>query len=88
MVLKHIWKKNTPTEVKITRFFCNNRNASDPENHSVFCYDVLHSPIYKVAFLVMPFLMRVHDVRFATVGEVMECLRQIFEVNGSFVWCF
>ncbi|TFK92736.1 hypothetical protein K466DRAFT_659071 [Polyporus arcularius HHB13444] len=79
VVLKHIWKKNTPTEVKITRFFCNKRNASDPENHSVFCYDVLQSPIYEVAFLVMPFLMRVHDVRFATVGEVMECLRQIFE---------
>ncbi|KAI0709576.1 kinase-like domain-containing protein [Cerioporus squamosus] len=79
VVLKQIWTKKTPTEVKITRFFCEERNASDPENHSAFVHDILQSPIYKVAFLVMPYLMRVHDIRFATVGEVMECFRQIFE---------
>ncbi|TFK92729.1 hypothetical protein K466DRAFT_594989 [Polyporus arcularius HHB13444] len=79
VVLKQIWTKNTPTEVKITRFFCNKRNAVDPKNHSVFVYDTLQSPIYKVVFFVMPYLMRVHDIKFATVGEVLECLRQIFE---------
>ncbi len=83
VVLKQIWTKNTPTEVKITRFFCNKRNAVDPKNHSVFVYDTLQSPIYKVVFFVMPYLMRVHDIKFATVGEVMECFRQIFEVRYS-----
>ncbi len=85
VVLKQIWEENTPTEVEITRFFCNKRNASNSENHSAFVYEVLQSPIYKVAFLVMPYLMRVHDIKFATVGEVMECFRQIFEVTSSFV---
>ncbi|TFK92735.1 hypothetical protein K466DRAFT_581647 [Polyporus arcularius HHB13444] len=75
VVLKQIWEEDTPTEVDITRFLC----TPDPENHSVYFYDVLHSPIYDVSFLVMPFLMRVHDIRFATVGEVMECFRQVFE---------
>ncbi|TFK83401.1 hypothetical protein K466DRAFT_498538 [Polyporus arcularius HHB13444] len=79
VVLKQIWEENTPTEVEITRFFSNKRNAANPENHSAFVYEVLQSPIYKVAFLVMPYLMRVHDIKFATVGEVMECFRQIFE---------
>lgn len=84
VVLKHIWKEDTPTEVKITRYFSNNeRIASDPENHTLPIYQVLQSPIYKVAFLVMPYLMRVHDIKFATVGEAVECLRQIIEVITS-----
>ncbi len=87
VVLKQIWEEDTPTEVDITRFLCDKRNTSDPENHSVFFYDVLHSPIYDVSFLVMPFLMRVHDIRFATVGEVMECFRQVFEVSFSVIQC-
>ncbi|RDX54876.1 hypothetical protein OH76DRAFT_846539 [Lentinus brumalis] len=79
VVLKQIWTERTPTEQTITRVFWDEPNASDPGNHSNFVYDVLHSPIYKVAFFVMPYLMRVHAIRFATVGEAMECFRQVFE---------
>ncbi len=83
VVLKQIWTERTPTEQTITRVFWDEPNASDPGNHSNFVYDVLHSPIYKVAFFVMPYLMRVHATRFATVGEAMECFRQVFEVSCS-----
>ena len=80
VVLKQIWMEQTPTEAEITRYFSNEDIASDPENHSVPLYDVLQSPIYKVEFLVLPCLMRINEIKFATIGEVVECFRQIFEV--------
>ena len=80
VVLKQIWMEQTPTEAEITRYFSNEDIASDPENHSVPLYEVLQSPIYKVEFLVLPCLMRIHEIKFTTIGEVVECFRQIFEV--------
>ncbi len=80
--LKQVKKTNNPTEQDIIRFFSEEPLASDPHNHSVPLYEVLQSPIdSNVIFLVMPYLMRIYTVKLTTVGEVLECLRQIFEVG-------
>ena len=50
-------------------------------NHAVPVYHVLQSPIDpNVILIVMPYLIRIDAVKFATVGEVLECLDQLFEV--------
>ncbi|RDX54890.1 hypothetical protein OH76DRAFT_1397195 [Lentinus brumalis] len=78
--LKQVKKSNNPTEQDIIRFFSEEPLASDPHNHSVPLYEVLQSPIdADVIFLVMPYLMRIYTVKFTTVGEVLECLRQLFQ---------
>ncbi|KAI1795569.1 kinase-like domain-containing protein [Ganoderma leucocontextum] len=80
VVLKKVNKHNHPYEAEIGKLFSTEPLASDPLNHSVPIYDVLQSPLEEsMVFLVMPYLMRHHEVRFETVGEAIECFRQLFQ---------
>ncbi|PIL35840.1 hypothetical protein GSI_01500 [Ganoderma sinense ZZ0214-1] len=78
--IKRVKKEDHPQEEEIIRYFSTDPLATDPSNHAVPVYEVLQSPhMEDVQFLVMPFLIRVYDVKFATLGEMVECLRQLFE---------
>lgn len=83
VVLKQVNKSNCPWEEEINRMFSTSDPlASDRHNHVAPVYDVLQSPLDKDSIvLVMPYLMRINGVRFATVGEGIECIRQLFEVR-------
>lgn len=82
--IKRIKKSDHPQEEEIIRYFSTNSLATDPSNHSVPVYEVLQSPFMEnIQFLVMPYLIRIYDVKFATLGETVECLRQLFEVGRT-----
>jgi hypothetical protein len=87
VMLKLISKLASPYEVDVGLFFSCPPLAADPRNHCVPVYDVLQLPKRKdVELIVMPLLRRHDDPTFDTVGEVVECFRQIFEV-GSILFC-
>ncbi|TFK92748.1 hypothetical protein K466DRAFT_201477 [Polyporus arcularius HHB13444] len=80
VTIKKVEKSYTPWEESIIRLFSTAPLASDPHNHAVPLYDVLQSPMDKDATLiVMPYLVRIHKYRYDTVGEALECFRQLFE---------
>ena len=80
--IKRMKKSCHPQEEEIIRYFSSPALATDPSNHSVPVYEVLQSPLVEdIQFLVMPYLIRIYDVKFATMGETIECLRQLFEVG-------
>lgn len=53
---------------------------SHPRNHSTPIYDVLDVPGEDISIFVMPVLDHFYRPHFETVGEVLECFRQVFEV--------
>ncbi|RPD78669.1 hypothetical protein L226DRAFT_503302 [Lentinus tigrinus ALCF2SS1-7] len=78
--LKQVKKFEHPIEDQIIRFFSEEPIASDLRNHCVPLYDVLQSPRNEdIMFLVMPHLVRIQKYKFSTVGEALECFRQLFE---------
>ncbi|KAM5533174.1 hypothetical protein V8D89_013130 [Ganoderma adspersum] len=81
VALKQVPKSRYPDEEELNRFLTMSEpQASDRHNHSVPVYEVLQSPLdNNVLFLVMPYLVDIDRVKFATVGEAMECFRQLFE---------
>ncbi|KAH7906825.1 hypothetical protein BJ138DRAFT_1071218 [Hygrophoropsis aurantiaca] len=80
VTLKIISKSVHPYEVDIGQYFSSESVASDPANHCVPIYEVLEIPNEPDrVILVMPLLRLYDDPRFDTIGEVMECLRQLFE---------
>ncbi|KAH7918652.1 hypothetical protein BV22DRAFT_1041587 [Leucogyrophana mollusca] len=80
VTLKIVQKSIHPHEVDIGQYFSSEPVASDPANHCVPIYQVLQLPDDKDSvLLVMPLLRTYSDPRFDTVGEVVECLRQLFE---------
>ncbi len=82
VVLKRVNKNIHPSEAEIGRLFSTEPLASDPHNRCVPIYDVLQSPVDDdIVLLAMPYLMRYHEVRFGTIGEAVECFRQLFEVS-------
>ncbi len=79
MVLKKVDTAVHPHEVEIGKLFSTESLASDTRNHAD--NDVLQSPLDEsMVFLVMPYLMRHHELRFETGDEAVECFRQLFEV--------
>ena len=85
VTIKKVKKSQTPLEESTIRLFSTVPLTSDPHNHAIPLYDVLHSPLdANVTLLVMPYLSTVHDYKFTTVGEAVECFRQIFEVSRMF----
>ncbi|KAJ6477866.1 hypothetical protein C8R47DRAFT_984613 [Mycena vitilis] len=67
-------------EVQIARFFSDSSRSSNPRNHCVPLYDVLEPPLYpRRQIMVMPLLREFRDPPFDTVGEVIECFRQLIE---------
>lgn len=56
----------------------------DPLNHCVPLYEVLHVPgDPNSRLLVTPMLRAMNDPPFDTVGEIVDCIRQIFEVRAE-----
>ncbi|KAM5532831.1 hypothetical protein V8D89_013472 [Ganoderma adspersum] len=80
VILKRVNTAVHPYEVEISKLFSTDPLASDPRNHAVPIYDVLKSPLDEsMVFLVMPYLMDLRELRFETIGEAVECFRQLFE---------
>jgi hypothetical protein len=79
--LKSIDVSRHPYEIEIGRHFCSPPLGEDPANHCVPIYDVLEVPTdNNIAILVMPLLRNARDPFFDTVGEVVDCVHQLFEV--------
>ena len=86
--IKRMKKTDHPQEEEILQYFSSSPLATEPSNHSVPVYEVLQSPFMEdIQFLVMPYLIRIYDVKFATIGETIECLRQLFEVGHTRTVC-
>lgn len=82
VIFKRVNTAVHPHEVEISEMFSTEPLASDPHNHVVPIYDILKSPLDEsTIFLVMPYLMDLHELRFENLGEAVECFRQLFEVR-------
>lgn len=82
VAIKRVDKTYHPDETDITQFFSTEPLATHPHNHTIPLYDVFPSPLHeKYTFLVLPYLVLFGGVRFSTVGEVVGCLDQLFEVT-------
>ncbi|RPD52649.1 hypothetical protein L227DRAFT_514514 [Lentinus tigrinus ALCF2SS1-6] len=80
VTIKRVNKRLTPFEESTIRRFSQEPLASDPHNYAIPLYETLHPPWDEnVVFLVMPYLVRIHKYKYATVGEALECFRQLFE---------
>ncbi|CCM03897.1 uncharacterized protein FIBRA_06048 [Fibroporia radiculosa] len=80
VVLKRILVSEHPYEVEISQFFSSEPLVSDPHNHCISIYDVLHVPDEDgMVILVMPLMRRYDSPPLQTVGETTELFRQIFE---------
>ena len=80
-VLKSIATKVHPHEVNIARFFSSPELSAEPRNHCIPIVDVLQDPLDgDKQIIVMPQMNRIYRPKFDAVGEVVDCLRQIFEV--------
>ncbi|KAH7920628.1 hypothetical protein BV22DRAFT_1097836 [Leucogyrophana mollusca] len=80
VTLKIVKKSVHPHEVDIGLYFSSKSLASDPANHCVPIHEVLQVPEDDDrVIIVMPLLRLYSNPRFDTVGEVVECFRQLFE---------
>ncbi|KAI0078460.1 hypothetical protein K474DRAFT_1745053 [Panus rudis PR-1116 ss-1] len=76
VIIKRFDTSFHPSEISISTFL--SLLQSDPENHCVPVYDVLRDPFHKdLAMLVMPLLRRPDYPPFKSVGEALECIRQL-----------
>ena len=81
-MLKGVEKSVCPNEVEITTLLGSPPLSSDPRNHCPTVFEVLQVPDDDdIQILVMPLLRRHNTPRFDTVGEALECIRQIAEVR-------
>ncbi|KAL1689597.1 hypothetical protein GGG16DRAFT_114840 [Schizophyllum commune] len=79
VMLKRVNKLHS-NEVEITTSLSPLPLAKDPRNHCVPVYDVLEVPDDDdLQILVLPLLREYDDPPFDTVGEVVDCLRQVLE---------
>ena len=82
MAIKAFVRERHPAEAEISQMFSLEPLASDPQNHSIPVFEVLQSSLKDgVHFMIMPYLLLFQDVRFESVGEVMDCFKQLFEVR-------
>jgi len=83
VLLKIVSKSLHPYEVEIGRFFSSEPLRSDPSNHCIPIYDVLSVPDDNdKVIIVMPLLHEYTSPPFGTIGEAVECFRQLFEVSS------
>ena len=86
VVLKKVVKSRHPHEVEISQYFSSEALRSDRRNHCVPVLDVLNVPDDPdINIIVFPLLRNCNDPDWATVGELVSFLVQIFEVNISLV---
>ena len=82
VALKIVRQSENPEEVEIAQFLTSEPLRSDCSNHCVPVYDTLPVPDDgDLVIMVMPLLRSYTSPAFYTVGEVMEYLRQVFEVT-------
>ncbi|KAK7692255.1 hypothetical protein QCA50_003880 [Cerrena zonata] len=79
VMLKRFSRATNGLEGPITMFLASEPAKSHPKNHSTPIYELFDIPGEEFSIIVMPVLDRFFKPRFETVGEVLECLRQIFE---------
>ncbi|KAJ7153503.1 hypothetical protein C8R43DRAFT_1002273 [Mycena crocata] len=69
-----------PNEASIAEFLSSADLADDPRNHCVPIYEMLRVPnLSDIVILVMPLLYELQSPKFETIGEAVECFRQLFE---------
>ena len=79
--LKRIKRGDHPYEADIALYFSSQALASQPGNHCVPVYEVFTlNAEDDIMIMVMPLLRPYNNPSFDTVGEVVECFRQLFEV--------
>ena len=82
IVFKIVRRSEYPYEVDIAKFFSTEPLRSDPKNHCVPIYDILSLPgDVDTVIMVMPLLLGYTAPPFRTVGEAVDCFRQLFEVG-------
>lgn len=82
VVLKKVNPSVHPHEASFGRLYSSEPNTSDASNHCVPVYDVLDvSDDQDMILIIMPLLGPWFMPLFETVGEAVECFRQIFEVS-------
>ncbi|KAJ7076457.1 hypothetical protein B0H15DRAFT_863883 [Mycena belliarum] len=80
LMLKSVSRKKHPFEVEIGNLFSRTPISEDPRNHCIPILEVLQDPADgDKQIIVMPMMMKFHETVFDTVGEVVDCFRQIFE---------
>ncbi|CAK5280704.1 unnamed protein product, partial [Mycena citricolor] len=81
VILKSVSRSVHKTEVKIGTLFSSSPLAEDPRNHCIPILDVLRDPWDSdKEIIVMPRMVSAFEfVTFRTVGEVVDCFRQILE---------
>jgi hypothetical protein len=81
-MLKRVKTDIHPFEPDIAQFFGTGDIASEPQNHCVPVLETLHPPnTDDSVILVMPFLRSYNDPPFESIGDVVNFLRQVFEVS-------
>lgn len=85
ITLKRIVRAVHPYEVDIALYFSSEDLALQPANHCVPVHDVLAlDDDDDFVIIVLPLLRPYGNPRFDTIGEAVECFRQLFEVMLSF----
>ena len=79
--MKRFSRTRDPYEKDITLFLSSEPAKSHPQNHSILVHEIIDVPDEEYSIIVMPLLDFFDNPRFETVGEVLECFRQIFEVG-------
>jgi hypothetical protein len=81
VTLKCINRGDHPYEADIALYFSSQALASQPANHCVPVYEVFALDAKDdTMIMVMPLLRPYNDPSFDTIGEAVECFRQLFEV--------
>lgn len=81
VMLKQMTKSSHPYEVSIGQYLSTDALRTDTSNHCVPILEVLEVPDDSSTLLIaMPLLRKLDDPPFETLGEVVDCLRQAFEV--------
>ncbi|KAJ7701551.1 hypothetical protein B0H17DRAFT_866633, partial [Mycena rosella] len=68
-----------PDEVPIAEFFSSTALAADSRNHCVPIYEILRPDLNDIVIMVLPLRYDLQCLKFNTIGEAVECFRQMFE---------
>ncbi|TRM61238.1 kinase-like domain-containing protein [Schizophyllum amplum] len=80
VMLKRVDKRRHPTEVEMTAMLSSPPYSADRRNHCVPLLEVLQDPDNEhFQLMVLPLLRHYSGPRFDTVGEAIECSRQIIK---------
>ena len=85
VMMKRVDISRHPTEVELTTMLSSPPLTSEARTHCIPIYDVLQDPDDdKYSLMVLPLLRRYASPRFDTIGEAVECFRQIIQVHQGF----